>query len=172
MSAKDAISPEELGRLYDEHATAVHRLAFSLLAQQQEAEDLTHDVFVRLQRGGYNSDRGSIRNYLLLLTRSMGLNRLNQHNNRRRILQWFLPSRQQHEPIDLHAIEAQIKLEEAMAQLSQREQQILAMNYREDISQSTIAATLNLPLGTVKTISRRALLKLRHALTTKGQIRS
>lgn len=170
MSAKDAISPEELGRLYDEHAPAVHRLAFSLLAQQQEAEDLTHDVFVRLQRGGYNANRGSVRRYLLLLTRSMGLNRLNQLRNRRRILQWFQPGWRHHEPIDLHAIEAQIKLEEAMAQLSQREQQILAMNYREDISQSAIAVTLNLPLGTVKTISRRALLKLRHALTTQENI--
>lgn len=40
------------------------------------------------------------------------------------------------------------------------------MNYHQDISQSNIAASLQLPLGTVKTISRRALLKLRHALSS------
>ena len=91
MSAKDPIRTEDLARLYDEHSAAVHRLAYSLLSQQQEAEDLTHDVFLRLQRGGFDSDRSSIRSYLLLLTRSMGLNRLNQRRNRRRILQCFRP---------------------------------------------------------------------------------
>ena len=68
MTSRNEISPEELGRLYDDHATAVYRLAFSLLSQQQEAEDLTHDVFLRFQRGGFNSEGGSIRHYLLLLT--------------------------------------------------------------------------------------------------------
>lgn len=170
VSSKESISPAELGRLYDEHASAVHRLAFSLLTQRQEAEDLTHDVFVRLQRGGYDSDRGSIRHYLLLMTRSMALNRLNKNRNRNRILRWFQPRERHHEPVDLQAIEMQINLEEAMAQLSLREQRILAMNFQEDISQSNIAMSLNLPLGTVKTISRRALLKLRHALSTMEDI--
>jgi len=64
----------------------------------------------------------------------------------------------------------QINLEEAMAQLSLREQRILAMNFQEDVSQSNIAMSLNLPLGTVKTISRRALLKLCHALSTMEDI--
>ena len=56
VSAKDAISPEQLARLYDEHSDAVHRLAFSFLSQRQEAEDLTHDVFLRVQRGGFDPD--------------------------------------------------------------------------------------------------------------------
>jgi len=169
VSAKDPIRTEDLARLYDEHSAAVHRLAYSLLSQQQEAEDLTHDVFLRLQRGGFDSDRSSIRSYLLLLTRSMGLNRLNQRRNRRRILQCFRPGYGHHHPVDLHAIEARIHLERALAQLSNREQQILAMNYRENISQCTIASMLDLPLGTVKTISRRALLKLREALSSQQE---
>jgi len=167
VSSPRAISPEELGRLYDDHAPAVHRLAFSLLSQRQEAEDLTHDVFLRVQRGGFNAERGSIRQYLLLLTRSMGLNRLKQHRNRRRILECFRPGSGRNDPIDLQAIDARVNLEQALSQLSSREQQILAMNYREGISQSHIATTLQLPLGTVKTISRRALLKLRQALSSQ-----
>ena len=166
MKSKNEISPEELGRLYDDHATTVYRLAFSLLSQQQEAEDLTHDVFLRFQRGGFNSERGSIRHYLLLLTRSMALNRLNQHHNRRRILECFRPGYGQQNPIDLQAIDEHLGLELALSKLSPREQQILAMNYHKGISQNTIASTLKLPLGTVKTISRRALLKLRNAMVS------
>ena len=167
MTSKKEISPEELGRLYDDHATAVYRLAFSLLSQQQEAEDLTHDVFLRFQRGGFDSERGSIRHYLLLLTRSMALNRLNQHHNRRRILKFFRPGYGQQNPIDLQAMDERCSLELALSELSPREQQILAMNYHKGMSQNTIATTLQLPLGTVKTISRRALLKLRNALVSR-----
>ncbi len=169
MSSKDAISPEELASLYDDHAAAVHRLAFSLLSQRQEAEDLTHDVFLRLQRGGFNPDRGSIRHYLLLLTRSMGINRIKKRRNRRQILESFRPGHGQHDPIDLQAVDACVSLERALAELSTREQQILTMNYRQEISQSAIAAALKLPLGTVKSISRRALLKLRNALASQEE---
>ena len=61
-------------------------------------------------------------------------------------------------------------LELALSELSPHEQQILAMNYHKGISQNTIATTLQLPLGTVKTISRRALLKLRNALVSRKVI--
>ena len=169
MSANAVISQEDLERLYDDHAPAVHRLAFSLLAQRQDAEDLTHDVFLRLHRGGFDANRGSVRQYLLLLTRSMGLNRLNQRRNRRRILNCFKPCPEQHDPIDLQALEARVNLELALAQLSNREQQILSMNFQDDISQSQIAAQLQLPLGTIKTISRRALLKLRSTLHSQQE---
>ena len=121
---------------------------------------------LRFQRGGFNSERGSIRHYLLLLTRSMALNRLNQHHNRRRILECFRPGYGQQNPIDLQAIDEHLSLELALSKLSPREQQILAMNYHKGISQNTIASTLQLPLGTVKTISRRALLKLRNAMVS------
>ncbi|AII49740.1 hypothetical protein KR52_11400 [Synechococcus sp. KORDI-52] len=167
MTSEHEIHPEVLGRLFDDHAAAVYRLAFSLLSQRQDAEDLTHDVFLRFQRGGFNSERGSIRQYLLLLTRSMALNRLNQQHNRRRILECFRPGCGQQDPIDLQAMNERVELELALSQLSPREQQILAMNYHKGVSQSTIATTLSLPLGTVKTISRRALIKLRNALVSR-----
>ena len=167
MSSPGAMNPEELGRLYDDNAAAVHRLAFRIRSQRQEAEDLTHDVFLRVRRGGYSSERVSIRQYLLLLTRSMSLNRLRKLSNRRRILKYFKPGSGSNEPIDIQAIDAYVNLELALCQLSSREQQILVMSYREDISQSNIARTLQLPLEAVKTISRRALLKLRHALSSQ-----
>ena len=118
----------------------MYRVARSLLSQEQDAEDLTHDVFVRLQKGGFDSKRRAIRPYLLLLTRSMGLNRLKKKHNRHRILQVFRPVQPHIESVDLEAMDAQIKLEQALAELASQEQRILIMSYREDMSQSRIAA--------------------------------
>ena len=73
---------------YQEHAEAVLRLAKTYLKDQAKAEDLTHDVFERLWRGNqFQEDKGSLRSYLLMMTRSMALNQLNQHKNRRSILE-------------------------------------------------------------------------------------
>ena len=72
---------------YQDHAEAVLRLAKTYLKDQAKAEDLTHDVFERLWRGNkYQEDKGSLRSYLLLMTRSMALNLLNQTRTAARYL--------------------------------------------------------------------------------------
>ena len=102
----------------------------------------------------------------------MGLNRLKKKHNRHRILQVFRPVQSHIESVDLEAMDAQIKLEEALAELASQEQRILIMSYREDMSQSKIASELHLPLGTIKSISRRALLKLRKSMSLQTDVQS
>ena len=64
---------------YEEHAEAVLRLAKTFLKDRAKAEDLTHDVFERLWRTNqYQKSKGSLRSYLLMMTRSMALNHLNK----------------------------------------------------------------------------------------------
>lgn len=156
----------DMSRIYEQHAQAVYQLAMGILRNEQEAEDLTHDVFVRIWRGGFDETRGSIRHYLLLVTRSMGFNRLRQGRNRWRILNVFRPGFRLQEPLDLQSAEEVANLHQALACLNEKEQKILMMNYSQSMSQSAIAAALDLPLGTVKSISRRALLKLRHQISS------
>jgi uncharacterized protein (DUF1501 family) len=65
--------------LYDTCSGPVYRLALRLCRSSHEAEDLAHDVFLRYwQQGRYDPARGPVLAYLLLLTRSMAINRLNQ----------------------------------------------------------------------------------------------
>jgi RNA polymerase sigma-70 factor (ECF subfamily) len=53
---------------------------------------------------------------------------------------------------------------DALAQLPEKNRQILELAYYEGLSQSEIATHLNLPLGTVKSWSRQGLLTLRKTL--------
>jgi RNA polymerase sigma-70 factor, ECF subfamily len=69
---------EALVLLYGRHAASLLALAFRLLQDRQESEDLLHDVFVEAWQHGaeYTEAHGTVRSWLLLRTRSRLLDRL------------------------------------------------------------------------------------------------
>jgi RNA polymerase sigma-70 factor, ECF subfamily len=162
---------EALGILYDRHAGLVYGLALKTLGNTQEAEDLTQDIFLNLDRStAYDSRRGSLRTFLAVVTRSRALDRVRSRNKARSFLERFRSHRST-EIADRTPLEQMFQNEQseevqtALRHLPENEQQILRMAYYEGFSQSEIAKRLNIPLGTVKTITRRSLLKLRQFLT-------
>ncbi|MGI0489947.1 sigma-70 family RNA polymerase sigma factor [Pantanalinema rosaneae CENA516] len=161
-----------LGVLYDRHARLVYGLALTTLGNAQEAEDLTQDIFLTLAKGSsYNPQRGSLRTFLAILTKSRAKDRLRSRSSTRRMLDRWQWGRQLEPgtPLPLEQVFQQEQSQEvrtALAQLSEQEQQVLRMAYYEGLSQSAIAQQLEIPLGTVKARARRGLLKLRQTLTS------
>jgi RNA polymerase sigma-70 factor (ECF subfamily) len=158
-----------LGALYDSCGGPVYRLALRLCRSRQEAEDLTHDVFLRFwQQDRYDSSRGPVLGYLLLLTRSMALNRISQRKNRWELMQrWSeqlfpaaVPTPHEHAEAD----ELAQRVRQALDAIPANQRQVLEMAYYEGLSQSAIGALLQLPLGTVKTRARQGLIRLRAML--------
>jgi RNA polymerase sigma-70 factor (ECF subfamily) len=152
--------------LYDACSPAVYRLALRLCRSRHAAEDLVHDVFVRFWRQeSYDPRRGPVLAYLLLLTRSMALNRLAQQRNRWQILQhWSAQLLHRDDPGGQHRIElADLgeRMRWALEQIHPNQRQVLELAYYQGLSQSAVADRLQIPLGTVKTRSRQGLLALR-----------
>ncbi len=159
-----------LATLYDRYGRLVYTLALRLLANREEAEDLTQEVFIYLsQRSTYNPDLGSLGSYLATYTRSRALDRLRTRSNRQRILRQFQrlisPSSRVPSPVEAVAEREQAQaVQAALAQLPEAERTILENAYFEGYSQSQIAQRLGLPLGTVKTRARQGLKRLRQIL--------
>ncbi|TVS05765.1 MAG: sigma-70 family RNA polymerase sigma factor [Cyanobium sp. PLM2.Bin73] len=161
--------PGDLAGLYDAYSPAVYRLALRLCRNPSAAEDLVQDVFLRYWRQErYDPRRGPVLAYLLLLTRSMAINRLNQQRNRWQLLQrWSTQllgghQRSPHDTAELGDLAERMR--SALAQISANQRQVLELAYYEGMSQSVIAEHLQIPLGTVKTRSRQGLLALRRHL--------
>ncbi len=163
---------DALGTIYDRYGLLVYRLVYRMLNNYQEAEDLTQEIFLSLQeRPNYNPERGSFYTYLMMLTRSRTIDRLrtkrsqgNFWQNPAKIKELVHKGNSVH-PIDVAAIEERANnVREALKSLSSSQRQILELSYYEGLSQSAIAKRLDLPLGTVKTHSRRGLLQLRKNL--------
>lgn len=160
-----------LSKLYDRYGAVVYGLALKILKDAQEAEDLTQEVFVTLWHNNtYNPARGSLSNYLVVMTRSRAIDKLRSRTSRRKFLErWRQTTSTQpfslsaSEQIDIWDTSQHVRA--ALAQLPERQRQILEMAYFQDLSQSEIAKTLDIPLGTVKTSARQALKKLREILS-------
>ncbi|MEL6940830.1 MAG: sigma-70 family RNA polymerase sigma factor [Cyanobacteria bacterium J06598_1] len=160
---------DALGQLYDRHAGLVYGLSLSILGNAQQAEDLTQDLFIKLsEQLNYSPERGALRTFLLVLTRSRAIDRLRSRQSadrsRQRWQKEYLP-----EPPSLSTDEM-VKQEQtqavkfALAQLPSPEEQVLRLAYYEGLTQAAIAERLEQPLGTVKSRARRGLLKLRQLL--------
>ncbi len=159
-----------LAILYDRHAALVYGIALRLLKNTTEAEDLTQDIFLILtKKCSYDPQRGTLRTYLGILTRSRALDRLRSRSrNQKRLhnqsLNESAKALSESPMVEVSQVERSHEVQQALKQLSTQEQQVLRMAYYQDLSQSEIAKQLNIALGTVKSRSRRGLLKLRQAL--------
>ncbi len=171
LCAGEAIA---LGQLYDRHAGLVYGVGLNMLGNAQEAEDLTQDIFIKLvENQKYDPARGSLRTFLMMLTRSRAMDRLRSRQTARRSQRKLQISHAASaEDIDfatqsIIADEQSETVKAALAQLSDEQQQALRLAYYEGFTQSDIASRLDIPLGTIKARTRRGLLKLRQILTIR-----
>jgi RNA polymerase sigma-70 factor (ECF subfamily) len=154
-----------VARLYDRHVRSLLALARAMLQSRQAAEDLIHDVFLEAwQRSGdYSAERGSVRTWLLLRTRSRALDRL-KSAGRPRVVSWEAEADTAHGTGLPNATEDRSRLRELLAQMPDAHREVLVLGYFEGLSTTEIAMRLGIPAGTVKSRTRAALTTLRTVL--------
>lgn len=187
VAAVAAGSEDALATLYDRHAPAIHAAALRLGGDRGVAEDVVQEVFLALwnRADSFDPDRGSLAAWLGTIARHRAVDRLRAAGRRPRLV--TLPGPGDDPAGDaleraLHAspgtagsaaddperalesAEARDAIGAALAAMSEQERAVILLAYRDELSQSEIAATLGWPLGTVKTRTRRALGRLRAAL--------
>src|SRR3712207_849660 len=71
----DLSDPHTFSRVYDEHARSVYGAALRILGDPARAQDVAHDVFLRVWRNPTRFDpkRGDVGSYLRLMARSRAL---------------------------------------------------------------------------------------------------
>jgi RNA polymerase sigma-70 factor, ECF subfamily len=162
-----------LSILYDRYGGLVYTLAFKLLDQIDEAEDLTQDVFLSFwKQEKFDPSRARLSSYLCLLTRSRAIDKLRSRTSEQKSIAKLqhisTPDAERPTPLDSVTSAQEHKLvRQSLASLSEQQRQILELSYYQGLSQSAISQTLNLPLGTVKTHMRQGLIKLRQLLQSQ-----
>ncbi len=153
-----------LATLYDRYGKLVYRLAYKMLENTQEAEDLTQEIFLNLwQKQTYDPQRAALSTFLMTMTRSRALDRLRQRTSKQRLAQtWaaIVPNLPPH-PLEQASLDERAsQVQEALKALPEAQREVLELAYYKGLSHSQIALQLVTPLGTIKTRVRQGLLKL------------
>jgi RNA polymerase sigma-70 factor, ECF subfamily len=157
--------------LLDRFKDKVFRLAFSMMHNETQAEDMAQDVFVKIWKAlpGYHGG-ASLSTWIYTITRNTCLTELKKRGTR--------PTVSLHAPEIEAAADtipalqsagpepgAEMDVATLLADLPEKYRQVITLFYLEQKAYDEIALMLGLPLGTVKTLlfrAKRELLK-RHA---------
>jgi RNA polymerase sigma-70 factor (ECF subfamily) len=179
-----------LAVLYDRHAGVVYRTAFRRLGDRQSAEEVVQDVWLTLwERGGmFDPTQGSLPGWLCAVARNRATDRARAQGRRPGALPLsavFATDEDADRVLAVGSIlastptmgEPEVVVDErdlrdsmtrALAGLPPDERAVLELGYYAELSQSEIADRLGIPLGTVKTRTRRALLRLRGSFASQA----
>jgi RNA polymerase sigma-70 factor (ECF subfamily) len=167
MSLMDGGDAEAFAALYDRHSRAGYSLAYRMMGEKQAAEDLTQDAFLKVWRsaGGYRSERGSVRTWILSIVHNRGIDQLRSLASRRRTQDRVEQSAPRSQPSEAFA-EAwrnrqRDQIREALNTLPSEQLKILELAYFSGYTHVEISNLLGLPLGTVKGRMRLGLKKIR-----------
>ncbi len=174
---------EALAALVDRHGGSMLALCRRIVRDAAEADEVFEEVFwqVWARSEQYDPLRGTPLAYLILLTRSRSLDRVRALRRRgarvlgvgglselERIRQAGEPDPSPHDA--LVVAEERVRVRRALALLTAAQRLAVELSFFEGLTHTEIAQRLDLPLGTVKTRIRRALLVLRKHLTaTSGR---
>ena len=167
MPLVEAADAEAFAALYDRHGRAAYSLAYRIMGDKQEAEDVVQDAFIRVWRsaGGYRVGRGSVRTWILSIVHNRGIDQIRSRASRGRVQDKVEASAPTSEPSEAFAETwknaQQEQVREALNTLPQEQVQILELAYFSGYTHIEIAERLDLPLGTVKGRMRLGLKKIR-----------
>lgn len=168
-------NPDAFELLYDRHARVAFSLAFRLLGDRTEAEDLVQDAFLSIWKrsASYSPSRGSVRTWLLGIVHNRGVDRLrNQAAGARRqeALQGVALARQRTPDAADEAVAEVMAghVRQGLDDLPPEQGQVISLAYFGGFTHHEIAGLLELPLGTVKSRMRLGLERLRSLLGEPG----
>lgn len=162
-----------LAEIYRRHGAAVYGLARRILRGSEEADDIAQEVFLRLwnQPQRFDSERGSLRTYLLTQTHARAVELIRSQTSRRRR---EVADYERAAPVgyDLereiwdHAVAEAIH--RGLGALPTDERRAIELAYFGGCSYTEVAAQLQQPEGTVKSRIRNGMRRIRAQLLETG----
>ncbi|MGW0936749.1 sigma-70 family RNA polymerase sigma factor [Streptomyces sp. NPDC002666] len=154
--------------IYLRWGSLVHTMAVRSLGDTHEAEDVTQQVFIGAWRGrhGFRPERGPLGAWLVGIARRKIVDALAARTRRIRLIDSIATEVHLLRPdkrTPNHVLD-RVLLLDALSRLPRHQQEVLCMAFYEDLTQAQIAKRTGMPLGTVKSHTRRGLNRLRQGI--------
>lgn len=151
--------------LYDNYAAALNGVIFRIVQDEETAEDVLQDTFIKIWNNfaSYDKTKGRLFTWLVNIARNLAIDHTRSKG-----------FKNQQKNLDVDKIVGyidtkkntmfnpeQIGLRNMLEKLTPEQREILDLVYFSGYTQAEVANELNIPLGTVKTKIRMALIHLR-----------
>lgn len=179
LEALHAGNPEEFSRLVDAYSSKIYRLAIKMLNQQQDAEDVLQETFLKAYRGLKSFDgRSKLSTWLFRIATNEALMMIRRkHPEIVSIDEPVETEEGEQEPLqiidwcclpenELLSAETKERLDVAVQKLPERLRVVFILRDINDLSTHETAEVLGLSDTAVKTRLSRARLRLREELST------
>lgn len=164
----EARDQEALESLHDRYSTKLFSVALRILGDSASADELVQDIFFQLwqKAGEFDSQRGSLITWLLVITRNRAISRLRK--SREGFASELEPDLDGIVATGPTALDQHIVRElvaAALSNLSGAQRDAVTLAYFEGLTSEEIAARVKAPLGTVKTRLRTGLREMKRTLS-------
>lgn len=155
---------DALETLYNKTKTNVFSFAYSILKNKNDAEDITHDVYLCIYKSAkLYKKNDSPMGWIITITRNLSYRKLNKNKKTTTLNEKIFESRDNSDLSD-----EKIMLLDSINKLSNEESEIIVLHVVSGFKHDEIADILSIPSSTVRSKYRRALKKLKTELTKGG----
>ncbi len=160
-----------LKKLYDNTISQVYGLAYKILSNRPDADEVALDVFKQIwnKAPDYEPSRGSPSAWLITVTRSRAIDKIRSDTKRRTTNESLLTDSIDNTPLADETSSVREKrelIDKALSGLTPKQRESIELAYFKGLSQSEISEHMNEPLGTVKSWMRTGMIRLKEILTT------
>jgi RNA polymerase sigma-70 factor (ECF subfamily) len=165
LKAKDNAS---FSYLYDHYSGALYSIVLQIIADQEMANDVLQEVFVNIWKkiDSYDTGKGRLFTWMLNVARNLSIDvvRSKAYQNNRKNQDLTDATWAEKPGNALQPFLDNIGLKKAVGKLKEEHRVLIDLAYFKGYTHEEIAEMEQLPLGTVKTRIRSALIQLREYL--------
>lgn len=154
------------GYLYDNYSGALYNLIFSILQERELANDVLQEVFIKIwkQVDNYDAGKGRLFTWLVNISRNASIDMLRSKGYNTQKQNRELTENVYEAAGNINTETDRIGLRKIVYNLKDEYKVLVELAYFQGFTQDEISKMLNIPLGTVKTRLRSALIQLKDVL--------
>lgn len=160
--------------LYDIYSGLLFNLIYRVVKKREDAEEVLQSVFMLIweKAGTFDFSKGNVFSWLFRIARNKSIDKLRSKGYKTdAVLVDYLDDLKLDINDYVHTVDAHIAVErthlivKALNDLPDDQKKVIELAYYDGLTQTEISQELNIPLGTVKTRTRQALIKLETLLS-------
>jgi RNA polymerase sigma-70 factor (ECF subfamily) len=169
-----------LADLYDLYSKILFSIILRIVKSREDAEEILHGVFMQVweKAGSFDIKKGNLYSWLITMARNRSIDRIRSKNFKAQYNKSGLNKAEEmgleqkynlRSDFDLHHMIDELDIRaiilNALNALPPEQKKVIELAYYDGLTQMEMSETLNIPLGTIKTRTRQALIKLEDLLS-------